>query len=70
MSRAAEGRYLEAFLAVPMLGAVLHTVNVRLSPEQIVYTLNHSGARTLLVNAEFLPVLFEALGGEEIPQGV
>ncbi|MDD2408952.1 MAG: AMP-binding protein, partial [Tepidiphilus sp.] len=31
-------RYLECFYAVPMMGAVLHMVNVRLSPEQIVYT--------------------------------
>jgi fatty-acyl-CoA synthase len=50
-------RYLESYFAVPMMGAVLMTVNVRLSPEQIVYTLNHSGAKALLVNADFLPVL-------------
>lgn len=49
-------RYLESYFAVPMMGAVLMTANVRLSPEQIVYTLNHSGANTLLINAEFLPV--------------
>jgi fatty-acyl-CoA synthase len=34
-------------------------VNVRLSPEQILYTLNHAGADVLLVNAEFMPVLAE-----------
>ena len=50
-------RYLEAFFAVPMMGAVLQTVNVRLSPEQILYTLNHAKADVLLVNAEFIPVL-------------
>jgi len=50
-------RYLESYFAIPMLGAVLMTVNVRLAPEQIAYTLNHSGARVLLVNREFLPVL-------------
>ena len=50
-------RYLESYFAIPMTGAVLMTVNVRLSPEQIVYTLNHSGAKALLVNTEFLPVL-------------
>ncbi|MDX6459024.1 MAG: hypothetical protein QOE55_2721, partial [Acidobacteriaceae bacterium] len=32
-------RYLECYFAVPMMGAVLHTVNVRLSPEQILYTI-------------------------------
>src|SRR5262249_39749703 len=50
-------RYLESYFTVPMMGAVLMTVNVRLSPEQIVYTLNHSGAKVLLVNADFLPTL-------------
>ena len=50
-------RYLEAYFAVPMLGAVLMTVNVRLSPEQISYTLAHSGARVLLVHRDFLPLL-------------
>ncbi len=50
-------RYLECFFAVPMMGAVLQTVNVRLSPEQILYTLNHAGAGTLLVHADFLPLL-------------
>jgi len=38
-------RYLECFYAVPMMGAVLHTVNVRLSPEQILYTMNHAEDR-------------------------
>ena len=50
-------RYLECFFAVPMMGAVLQTVNVRLSPEQILYTLNHAGADIVLVNADFMPVL-------------
>lgn len=50
-------RYLESYFAVPMMGAVLMTVNVRLSPEQIAYTLNHCGAKAILVNSEFLPVL-------------
>ena len=50
-------RYLECFFAVPMMGAVLHTVNVRLSPEQLVYTINHAEDDIVLVNAEFLPVL-------------
>ncbi len=50
-------RYLECFFAVPMLGAVLHTVNVRLSPEQILYTINHAEDDVILVNSEFLPVL-------------
>src|SRR6201990_423582 len=50
-------RFLEAYFAVPMMGAVLQTVNVRLSPEQIAYTINHAGSAVLLVNDDFVPVL-------------
>ena len=50
-------RYLECFFAVPMMGAVLQTVNVRLSAEQILYTLNHARADVLLVNREFFLLL-------------
>ena len=50
-------RFLEAFFAIPMMGAVLQTVNVRLSPEQIAYTIDHAGASTLLVNDEFVGLL-------------
>src|SRR5262244_2235203 len=52
-------RYLECYFAVPMMGAVLQMVNVRLSPEQILYTLNHARPAVLLVHADFLPVLEE-----------
>src|ERR1700751_3178582 len=40
-----------------MMGAVLQTVNVRLSPEQVAYTIDHAGASTLLVNDEFVELL-------------
>jgi fatty-acyl-CoA synthase len=50
-------RFLEAYFAVPMMGAVLQTVNVRLSPQQIVHTINHAGSSILLVNDEFVPML-------------
>ncbi|MDR2244648.1 MAG: fatty acid--CoA ligase, partial [Burkholderiales bacterium] len=50
-------RYLEAFFAVPMMGAILLTVNVRLNASQILYTLNHAGADVLLVNREFFSLL-------------
>ncbi|MHA3018069.1 fatty acid--CoA ligase [Cupriavidus necator H16] len=50
-------RYLESYFGIPMMGAVLMTVNVRLSPEQIAYTLNHAGVRLLMVHADFLPVV-------------
>jgi len=50
-------RYLESYFAVPMMGAVLQTVNVRLSPAEIAYTINHSGAEVLLVHTDFLSVV-------------
>ncbi len=50
-------RYLECFFAIPMLGATLHTVNVRLSPEQVLYTINHAEDDAILVNEDFLPLL-------------
>ena len=52
-------RYLECFFAVPMMGAVLHTINIRLSTEQLIYTINHAEDDVILVNAEFLRVLEE-----------
>ena len=50
-------RYLECYFAVPMMGAVLQTVNIRLSPEQILYTINHARADVLLVHSDFVSVL-------------
>ncbi len=50
-------RYLECFFAVPMMGAILHTVNVRLSPEQILYTIEHAEDSIILVHEDFLPII-------------
>jgi acyl-CoA synthetase (AMP-forming)/AMP-acid ligase II len=50
-------RYLECYFAIPMLGAVLQTVNVRLSPQQILFTLQDSRAEVILVNRDFVPLL-------------
>ena len=56
-------RYLECYFGVPMIGAILHTVNVRLSPDQLLYTINHAEDDIILVNSEFLPLL-EAVRGQ------
>ncbi len=55
-------RYLECYYAVPMIGAILHTVNVRLSAEQLVYTINHAEDDVILVHTEFLPLLEQIKG--------
>lgn len=49
-------RYLECYFAIPMMGAVLQTVNVRLSPAQIAYTLRDADASVLLYHADFAPM--------------
>ncbi|GGO78982.1 long-chain-fatty-acid--CoA ligase [Marinobacterium nitratireducens] len=55
-------RYLECFFAVPMIGAILHTVNIRLSPSQIEYTMNHAQDDLVLVHDDFLPIIDDIRG--------
>jgi fatty-acyl-CoA synthase len=50
-------RYLEAYFAIPMMGAVLQTVNVRMTPQQIAYTLDHAAAEVLIVHRDFFPIV-------------
>lgn len=50
-------RYLECFFGVPGVGAILHTINVRLSPAQILYTMNHAEDKVVLVHEDFLPII-------------
>ena len=50
-------RHLEAYYAIPCMGAVLHTLNLRLHPDQLAYVINHAGDRVLLVDASLLPLL-------------
>lgn len=56
-------RYLECFFAVPSLGAILHTINVRLSPAQILFTMNHAEDKVVLIHEDFLPLL-DAIKGQ------
>src|SRR6476619_6089228 len=53
--------HLEAYLAVPSMGAVLHTANLRLFPDELVYTINHAGDRVILADAELVPMLASLL---------
>jgi len=50
-------RVLEMFFAVPCVGATLHTVNVKLTPEQVGYTIRHARDTVLFVHADFLPLV-------------
>jgi fatty-acyl-CoA synthase len=49
--------HIEAYLAIPSMGAVVHTVNIRLFPEQIVYIIEHAEDRILIVDDTLVPVL-------------
>ena len=49
--------HLEAYLAVPSMGAVLHTLNIRLPPDQLAYVINHAEDRMIIVDASLIPLL-------------
>ncbi len=56
-------RHLEAYQGLPSMGAVLHTLNIRLSPRELEYIINHAEDRVLLVDEDLLPLL-EPLAGK------
>ncbi|MCP4227215.1 MAG: long-chain fatty acid--CoA ligase, partial [Actinomycetia bacterium] len=49
--------HLESYLAVPCMGAVLHTLNIRLFPEQLAYVINHAEDKVIIVDASIAPLL-------------
>jgi fatty-acyl-CoA synthase len=49
--------HLEAYLAIPCMGAVLHTLNIRLFPEQLAYVINHAEDKVIIVDASIAPLL-------------
>jgi fatty-acyl-CoA synthase len=53
--------HLVAYLAVPAMGAVLHTLNLRLFPEQLTYIANHAEDHVILVDASVAPLLAKVL---------
>ncbi len=55
--------HLVAYFAVPSMGAVLHTLNIRLTPDQLAYIANHAEARVILVDGTLVPLLARALPG-------
>ncbi len=50
-------RHLEAYLGIPCMGAVLHTLNIRLFPEQLAYVINHAEDKVVLVDGSIAPLL-------------
>src|SRR3954453_9341234 len=52
------GRHLELYLAAPCTGRVLHTLNIRLFPEQLVYIANHAEGEVVFVDRSLLPLFW------------
>ena len=50
-------RHLEVYFAAPGMGAVLHTINIRLSPEHITYIINHAQDKVLFVDEDLVPLI-------------
>ncbi|HEY6423792.1 MAG TPA: long-chain fatty acid--CoA ligase [Pseudonocardiaceae bacterium] len=53
--------HLEAYLAIPSMGAVAHTLNLRLPPDQVSWIANHAGDDVVIVDGSLVPVLARAL---------
>ncbi len=54
--------HLEAYLAVPSMGAVLHTLNIRLFPEQLAYVINHAQDKLIILDDSLVPMLAKVAG--------
>jgi fatty-acyl-CoA synthase len=57
--------HLEVYLAAPSMGAVLHTLNIRLFEDQLKYVVNHAQDKVILVDASLVPVLEKVVDGFE-----
>lgn len=55
-------RHLEIYFAAPGIGAVLHTINIRLSPEHIIYIINHAEDDIIFVDEDILPLVNQLHG--------
>ena len=53
--------HLEAYLAIPAMGAVLHTLNIRLFPEQLTYIAEHADDKVVIVDDSLVPMLAKLL---------
>jgi fatty-acyl-CoA synthase len=54
--------HLECYLAIPSMGAVLHTLNIRLFPEQLTYVVNHADDRVIIIDGSLIPLLCKVAG--------
>ncbi|MEM1248980.1 MAG: long-chain fatty acid--CoA ligase [Acidobacteriota bacterium] len=57
--------HMEAYMAIPCMGAVLHTLNIRLFPEQLTYVVNHAEDKVVIIDDSLIPLLAQVLGDLE-----
>lgn len=57
-------RHLEAYFAVPAMGAVLHTLNINLHPRELAQIVAHAGDRVVIVDEELLPLFQQVAAGQ------
>src|SRR6266496_3450265 len=50
-------RHLELYFGIPCMGAVCHTLNLRLPPDQLIYIINHAADKVVFVDQSLLPLL-------------
>src|SRR6185437_16763154 len=55
-------RHLELYYAIPCMGAVLHTLNLRLFPEQLAFVIEDAGDKVLAVDKSLIPILNKIAG--------
>ncbi|MCC7364169.1 MAG: long-chain fatty acid--CoA ligase [Dehalococcoidia bacterium] len=55
-------RHMEAYLAIPTMGAVLHTLNLRLHPHDLAYIADHAGDSVIIADRSLLPLLEQFKG--------
>jgi len=59
-------RHMEAYLAIPCMGAVLHTLNIRLFPEQLAYVADHAEDKVIIVDGSIAPLLAKVI--DQLPK--
>ncbi|HET9017514.1 MAG TPA: long-chain fatty acid--CoA ligase [Thermomicrobiaceae bacterium] len=60
-------QHLEAYLGIPLAGAVLHTLNLRLHPDDLAYIVDHAGDRAIIVDDVLLPLLAQFRERVDVP---
>src|SRR5437773_12053965 len=60
-------QHLETYFAAPLAGAVLHTLNLRLHPDELAYVINHAEDRVVIVDASLAPLFARIRGSVRVP---